>query len=155
VNVVGATQQQTDAPGDVTATVPSVLALSLASNASLGAITPGITKDYTTSVTGQVTSTAGSAALTVSDPSATAPGRLTNGEYALTQPLQVQASDATHPAGAFGPVGASPLTVLSLDSAVSADTITVGLKQTVGANDLLRAGTYSKTLTFTLSSTTP
>ena len=60
-------------------------------------------------------------------------------------------------AGAFGPVGgsASPLTILSIDSAVSVDPITIGLKQSVGANELLRAGSYSKTLTFTLTSTTP
>ncbi len=157
VTVVGATQQETNAPGDVMATVPSVLAISLAPNASLGAVTPGITKDYMASVSGQITSTAGSAALTVSDPSSTATGRLVNGAYALAQPLQVQASDPTRPAGAFGPVGgsASPLTILSIDSAVSVDPITIGLKQSVGANELLRAGSYSKTLTFTLTSTTP
>ena len=134
-----------------------MLGLSLAPNASLGAVTPGITKDYTASVTGLITSTAGAAALTVSDPSSTATGRLVNGTYALAQPLQVQASDPTRPAGAFGPVGgtANPLTILTLDSAVSADPVTIGLKQSVSANELLRAGSYTKTLTFTLSSTTP
>jgi len=155
VTVVGSTQQQTDVPSDVVATVPSVLALSLGPNASFGAVTPGVTKDYASSVTGLVTSTAGSAALTVSDSSPTAPGRLVNGSYSLTQPVQVQASDSAHPAAAFGPVSASPLTVLSLDTAVSADPIVIGLKQSVGANELLRAGAYTKTLTFTLSSTTP
>jgi PKD repeat protein len=157
VTVVGATQMETNAPGDVMATVPSVLSISLAPTATFGAVTPGITKDYTSSVTGLVTSTAGSAALTVSDASSTATGRLVNGTYSLAQPVQAQGSDATRPAGAFGPVGssASPLTILSLDRAVSSDPITIGLKQTVGANELLRAGTYSKTLTFTLTSTTP
>ena len=33
--------------------------------------------------------------------------------------------------------------------------MTVTFKQHVGANDALRTGTYSKTLTFTLSTTTP
>ena len=33
--------------------------------------------------------------------------------------------------------------------------MTIGLKQTVGANESLRTGTYAKTLTFTLSTTTP
>lgn len=155
VTVVPPTALETNQPSDVTATVPSVLALSISQNATLGAITPGITKDYTASVSGQITSTAGSAALTVSDASSTAPGHLVNGAYALAQPLQVQASDPTRPAGAFGPVGASPLTILSVDSAVSVDPITIGLKQSVGANELLRAGSYSKTLTFTLTSTTP
>jgi PKD repeat protein len=157
VTAVPPTALETNQPGDVMATVPSLLSLSIAQNASLGAVTPGIAKDYTTSVTGLITSTSGSAALTVSDPSSTATGRLVNETYALTQPLQVQAGDATHAAGPFGPVGgtANPLTILSLDSAVSADPITIGIKQSVGASELLRAGTYSKTLTFTLTSTTP
>jgi PKD repeat protein len=157
VTVIAPTALETNQPGEVMATVPSVLAISLAPSATLGAVTPGIAKDYSTSVTGQITSTSGSAALTVSDASSTATGRLVNGTYALAQPLQVQASDATHAAGPFGPVGgsASPLTILSIDSAVSVDPITIGLKQSVGAGELLRAGTYSKTLTFTLTSTTP
>jgi hypothetical protein len=33
--------------------------------------------------------------------------------------------------------------------------VTVNFKQSIGANDALRTGTYSKTLTFTLSTTTP
>ena len=35
------------------------------------------------------------------------------------------------------------------------DPVTVGFRQAIGATDVLRAGTYSKTLTFTLSTTTP
>jgi PKD repeat protein len=157
VTVTGPTAIETNQPGDVMATVPSMLSLSISQNASLGAVTPGVAKDYSASVTGLITSTAGSAALTVTDPSSTATGRLVNGTYALAQPLQVQASDPTHAAGAFGPVGgsANPLTILTLDSAVSADPITIGIKQSVGASELLRAGSYSKTLTFTLTSTTP
>jgi hypothetical protein len=38
---------------------------------------------------------------------------------------------------------------------VSNDAVTVNVKQPVGANDALRTGTYSKTLTFTLSTTSP
>jgi hypothetical protein len=33
--------------------------------------------------------------------------------------------------------------------------VTVGFKQPIGANDPLRTGMYSKTLTFTLSTTQP
>ena len=33
--------------------------------------------------------------------------------------------------------------------------VTVNFKQPIGANDALRTGAYSKTLTFTLSTTTP
>jgi len=38
---------------------------------------------------------------------------------------------------------------------VSNDTATITFSQAVGANEALRTGTYSKTLTFTLSTTTP
>ena len=38
---------------------------------------------------------------------------------------------------------------------MSNDVVTVGYKQHVGAADALRTGAYSKTLTFTLSTTTP
>jgi len=33
--------------------------------------------------------------------------------------------------------------------------VTIALRQTIGAKDALRTGSYSKTLTFTLSTTTP
>ncbi len=38
---------------------------------------------------------------------------------------------------------------------VSNDVVDVTFKQAIGANDALRTGTYSKTLTFTLSTTMP
>jgi hypothetical protein len=38
---------------------------------------------------------------------------------------------------------------------VSNDPVTIAFKQHVGATDALRTGAYSKTLTFTLSTTTP
>ena len=37
----------------------------------------------------------------------------------------------------------------------SNEAVTVDFKQSIGANDALRTGSYSKTLTFTLSTTTP
>jgi hypothetical protein len=33
--------------------------------------------------------------------------------------------------------------------------VTISVKQPIGSTDALRTGTYSKTLTFTLSTTTP
>jgi hypothetical protein len=33
--------------------------------------------------------------------------------------------------------------------------VTLGFKQSIGANEPLRTGTYAKTLTFTLSTTNP
>ena len=38
---------------------------------------------------------------------------------------------------------------------VSNEAVTIGFKQHIGANEPLRTGAYSKTLTFTLSTTTP
>ena len=38
---------------------------------------------------------------------------------------------------------------------VSNETVDIAFKQQIKANDALRTGAYSKTLTFTLSTTTP
>jgi hypothetical protein len=38
---------------------------------------------------------------------------------------------------------------------VSNAAVSIGLRQHIGANQGLRTGTYGKTLTFTLSTTTP
>ncbi len=38
---------------------------------------------------------------------------------------------------------------------VSNDALTITFRQAIGAGDALRTGTYSKTLTFTLSTTEP
>ncbi len=38
---------------------------------------------------------------------------------------------------------------------VSNDVVDVAFKQSIAANDALRTGTYAKTLTFTLATTTP
>jgi amidase len=118
--------------GSVGGTVPATLALTLGGDASFGAFTPGVTKDYTASTTATVTSTAGDAALTVSDP-----GHLTNGTFSLPSPLEVSFSKA------------------SWTAPVSNDPVTVAFEQHVGASDALRTGAYSTTLTFTLSTTSP
>ena len=99
---------------------------------SFGTFTPGIARDYTAQTSATVTSTAGNAALSVSDP-----GHLMNGDYALPQPLRVELSKASW----TGPV--------------SNDLVALVFRQAIGAGDALRTGSYSKTLTFTLSSTTP
>ena len=69
--------------GGVGGSVPATLSLTLGANASFGAFTPGIAKDYTASTTANVISTAGDAALTVSDP-----GHLMNGTFSLPSPLR-------------------------------------------------------------------
>jgi len=122
----------TDADGGVSGNVPATLALTLSAPASFGAFTPGVAKDYTATTSATVISTAGDATLSVSDP-----GHLTNGAFSLPSPLQVAFSKSTWSAP------------------VSNDPVTITFTQHIGANDALRAGSYSKTLTFTLSTTTP
>ena len=113
--------------------MPATLSLTLGTpDATFGAFTPGLAKDYTTSTTATVISTAGDAALSVSDP-----GHLMNGTFSLPSPLEVLFSKSVW----TGPV--------------SNDAVTVTFKQHIGATDALRTGAYSKTLTFTLCTTTP
>jgi hypothetical protein len=50
---------------------------------------------------------------------------------------------------------ANPTALLSYDGPVSNDGVTIGFEQSIGANGALRTGSYSKTLTFTLSTTAP
>jgi hypothetical protein len=138
------------ADGSVGGTVPATLSLTLGAPASFGAFTPGVAHDYLASTTATVTSTAGDATLSVSDPSTTAPGHLVNGAFALPQPLQAHIAP-----GAFGTVGDTPLTLLSYAGPVSDDPETIELEQPIAATDALRTGSYTKTLTFTLSTTNP
>jgi hypothetical protein len=153
VTVVAKTDATTPAGG----TVPATLSLSLGAPAAFGPFTPGLAKDYTAATTATIISTAGDATLSVADPSATATGHLVNGAFSLPQPLQARARNATNTGTAFNNVGssASPLNLLSYDAPISNDAVALEFKQSIGANDALRTGTYAKTLTFTLSTTTP
>jgi hypothetical protein len=45
--------------------------------------------------------------------------------------------------------------VKTYSAPVSNDVVPVGFSQTIGANEPLRTGSYSKTLTFTLSTANP
>jgi len=137
--------------------VPATLSLSLGAPATFGAFTAGITKTYTAGTTANVISTAGDALLSVADPSSTATGHLVNGAFSLPQPLQARARNAANTGTAFNNVGssASPLNLLTWSAPISNDAVTIEFSQLVNANDALRTGTYSKTLTYTLSTTTP
>ncbi|MDA0183810.1 hypothetical protein OJ997_26125 [Solirubrobacter phytolaccae] len=134
------------ASGGVSGTVPATLALTLGTPASFGAFVPGVDRTYDASTRATVTSTAGSAQLSVGDPSATATGRLVNGNFALDQPLQVRANGAPS-----APLGA----LRDYAGPVSNDVSTVDFRQTIARTQPLRTGVYSKTLTFTLSTTAP
>ena len=89
----------TGTPGGET---PATLNLTLGAAASFAPFIPGIAKDYTTSMTATLTSTAADATLWVADPSATATGRLVNGAFALAAPLQVAATSPNGVGSAHG-----------------------------------------------------
>jgi hypothetical protein len=137
--------------------VPATLSLSLGAAPQFGAFTPGLGKTYTANTTANVISTAGDATLSVSDPSSTATGRLVNGSFSLVNALQASATSAAGKGQALANVGGSsaPTSLLTYSGPVSNDAVTLNFSQAIGANDPLRTGTYSKTLTFTLSTTTP
>jgi hypothetical protein len=91
------------------------------------------------------------------DASATATGHLVNGSFSLPQPLTAKASSAAGTGRAYAPVGgsASPTTLLAYAGPASSDAVAVSFQQAIGATDALRTGAYSKTLAFTLSTTSP
>jgi hypothetical protein len=137
--------------------VNATLSLTLGTAGSFGAFTPGLTSDYAALTTANVISTAGNAQLSVADPSSTATGHLVNGTFSLPSKLQAKASSAGGTGAGFADVGgaAAPTPLLAYASPVSNDPVTVAFSQHVGATDALRTGSYTKTLTFTLSTTTP
>jgi hypothetical protein len=131
-NGIGDACGPTFAAGSAGGTVPATLALTLGPAATFGAFAPGVTRTYDASTTATVITTAGDAALSVSDP-----GRLANGSFSLPEPLQVSLSRSAWTAPATN------------------ESVTIGFAQLIKATDALRTGTYSRTLTFTLSTTTP
>jgi enterochelin esterase-like enzyme len=146
-----------DANGSVGGTVPATLSLTLGTPASFGVFAPGIARDYTAGTTATVTTSAGDALLSVADPSASATGHLVNGSFSLPSTLQAMAARAAGDAGTLADVGgsASPTALLAYSGPASNDAVTLTFRQHIGANDPLRTGPYAKTLTLTLSTTTP
>jgi hypothetical protein len=118
--------------GQAGGTVPATLSLTLGAPATFEPFVPGVEKDYSVTSTAKVISTAGDAALSVSDP-----GRMTNGAFTLAEPLRVAFSKSTWTAP------------------TSNEDVGITFRQLIKRTDPLRTGTYSKTLTFTLSTTTP
>jgi hypothetical protein len=118
--------------GTVGGNVPASLSLTLGPAASFGAFTPGVAKTYDAGTTADVISTAGDAALSVSGPN-----HLTNNAFTMPQPFTVDLSKSLWTAP------------------VSHESVTIGFHQPIAANDALRTGTYSATVTFTLSTTNP
>ena len=113
--------------------MPATLALSLGAAPTFGAFQPGVSREYTASTTANVISTAGDAALTVERSRATWP---------------TARSRCRSRCGWRSPRrrGREP---------TSNEAVAITFKQAIGANDKLRTGSYTKTLTFTLSTTNP
>ena len=127
--------------------MPPTLSLTLGPAPAFGAFTPGVARDYFASTTATVTSTAGDAALIVLDPSAFYTNRLVNGSFALAQELRVR-----NHAGVFGTM---PAGIRFWGAPTTNESVPIEFRQSIGANEPLRTGTYGKTLTFTLSTTNP
>ena len=123
---------ETPADGSAGGTVAATLALTLGTPATFGTFTPGTDKEYTATTDATVISTAGDAALTVSEP-----GHLANGAFNLAEPLRVE------------------LGTTAWTAPVANERVPVTFRQLVKRTDPLRTGTYTKTLTFTLSTTNP
>ena len=122
----------TETTGTVGGTVPATLSLTLGAPGTFGAFTPGVTRDYTATTNATITSSAGDATLSFSDP-----GRLTNGTFSLAQPLRVELAKS------------------SWSGPTSNESVGITFRQLINATDPLRTGSYSRTLTFTLSTTNP
>jgi aldose 1-epimerase len=147
----------TSVDSHISGAVPSTLALTLGTPASFGTFTPGATTTYETSMPASVTSTYSDATLSITDPSSVATGHLVNGTFSLPEPLQARARNAANTGTTYANVGssASPLTLLTWNGPVSNNLVTLNFSQLIKATDPLLRGTYNKTLTLTLSTTTP
>jgi hypothetical protein len=148
----------TSADGSAGGSVTPTLALTLGTPpATFAPFTPGVTRTYEAATTANVLSTAGDATLSVADPSSFQTGHLVNGTFFLPQPLQARARNAANTGTAYNNVGssASPLNLLTYSGPVSNDQVALQFSQLINQNDALRTGAYSKTLTFTVSTTTP
>ena len=143
--------------GGVGGTTPATLTLNLGAPGAFAPFLPGIAQAYTTTVAASIISSAGDATLSAADPSAVQTGHLVNGTYFLSQPLEIAAAKSgAQPPTATTPIGgsANPTSLLTYDGPVN-ETATVTFKQPILGTDALRTGSYSKTLTFTLSTTNP
>jgi hypothetical protein len=137
-----------------TVTAP-VLDITLGAVPSFAPFLPGVTRDYTATTTAKVTSTAVATSFSVVDSSLSHPGHLENGTFALAAPLAIQATSANGTSTGAGAISGTPRTLLAYARPVGADAVTLTFTQPVGSREVLRTGAYTKTLTYTLATTTP
>ena len=135
-----------------------MLSLTLGTRRSFGAFVPAVARTYDAAAAATVVSTAGDATLSVTDAEHRRPGHLVNGTFALAVSRCRSARPTPrNPNPAYVPLSetaGTPSTLLTYTGPTAgADAVTLGFRQAIGATDVLRAGNYSKTLTFTLSTT--
>ncbi|MDA0180531.1 choice-of-anchor M domain-containing protein [Solirubrobacter phytolaccae] len=123
--------------------VEQVLALELGAAPDLGAFVPGTARDYAGTLDATVTTTVPGTQLLVSDPGAN-PGHLVNGSAVLSTPLHLGSAPLT-----------APVTVRTFARGVSLEPVAITFKQAIAAREPLEVGSYAKTLTFSLVTTTP
>ncbi len=145
----------TTVPSTVTLNVPQTLGLTIGPGATFTGFTPGVTNTYAASTTANVISTLPNALLAVVDQSATNAGFLVNSGTPLASRLRMRATNAATPNTAFNNITGTQLNLLSWAAPTSNDAISLQFQQPIAANEPLKAGGYTKTLTFTLSTTTP
>jgi plastocyanin len=136
---------------EVHGTVPLAMGIEIGGPVSFGAFQPGVTQVYEAGTTLTATSSTPASALSAHDASSVATGHLVNGSAALPQPLQVGAG------GPFAPLGgsSSPILLRSWTTPLAKEQVQVQFRQPIAETDRLLAGDYGKTVTFTLSATTP
>jgi glycerophosphoryl diester phosphodiesterase len=136
-------EQAVQAPSTVGGVVAGTLSLTLGANPTFGVFQPATEREYTAATTARVISSGIDTTLSVTG------GKLTNGEHALAQPLGVRAD-----ANPFVPLTGT-VALKRWEQPVVTDDVPLGFRQQIGANEGLRTGAYTTTLTFTLSTTAP
>ena len=134
-----------------------MLSINLATTGpTLGPIIPGIAATYDASVTATLTSSTGNATLSIADADS-GTGRLTNGTTELSSALQVRATNAANPNTTFTNLRGltNPVALLSYNTALANEPVTITVRQTIAATQALTAGAYTKSVVFILSTTTP
>ena len=141
----------TSVPGDVSGTVPPTLALEVGPAVSLRRVPPGTRAHLHGDDHGEGALDRGRGGAHGHRPGHRPPGP--PGQRRLRAPERARgARDARR---RLAPLSGTPLTLQSWSGPVSGATPTLEFRQPIGSTDALRSGTYRKTITFTLSTTTP
>ncbi len=144
----------TTVTGKVSSVIPSTLGLTV-NELKLPAFIPGVSQTYTGTTTASVTSSWPNAALSVYDPDPTngTNGRLMHAGGSIIP----RDMDVLNSAGSFSAIGnpSSPDTIATWATPVANAAQTITMRQVIQTNDVLVSGEYAKTLTFSLSTTTP